>query len=363
MRPARILLTGAGGFVGRHLLPALRAAFPEAVLIGATRRADEGRAPGSDEALALDLDQLGTLPDAVAAARPDAVLHLAARADVGASFRDPLAAWRTNLMGTVGLAEAVLRVAPRAPFLMASSGEVYGLAFRAGTPVAEDTTPAPANPYAASKAAADLALGEMALRGLRAIRMRPFTHTGAGQSDGFVVAAFAHQVARIEAGLQPPLLQTGALDRWRDFLDVRDVCSAYVTALARADDLAPGMALNICSGTPRRIGDMLDSLLRLSGVEARVEQEAARLRPTDVERVLGDCSRARAVLGWAPAIPWEETLATVLADWRERVAQGRVAPGPLSARQHAQMPRQHLGRAPPGHRLEPVPDCRLPLGD
>ena len=322
MPPARILLTGAGGFVGRHLLPALRAAFPDAVLVAATRGAGEGRLPGADEALQLDLDDAASVPDAVAAARPDAVLHLAARADVGSSFRDPMASWRTNLTGTVALAEAVLRVAPAAPFLLASSGEVYGLAFRAGTPVAEDTAPNPANPYAASKAAADLAVGEMALRGLRAIRLRPFTHTGAGQTDGFVVAAFAHQIARIEAGQQPAVLRTGALDRWRDFLDVRDVCAAYVAALDRAESLTPGIALNICSGAPRRIGDLLDSLLRLSGVDARVEQEAARLRPTDVERVLGDGTRARATLGWAPVIPWEETLAGVLADWRVRVAAG-----------------------------------------
>jgi GDP-4-dehydro-6-deoxy-D-mannose reductase len=274
VRPTRILLTGAGGFVGRHLLPALRA-----------------------------------------------------------SFRDPLAACRTNLMGTVGLAEAVLRTAPAAPFLFASSGEVYGLAFRAGTPVSEDTRLAPANPYAATKAAADLALGEMALRGLRAIQLRPFTHIGAGQTNGFVAAAFAQQIARIGAGRQPAVLRTGSLDRWRDFLDVRDVCAAYGAALARADFLPPGIALNICSGTPRRIGDLLDDLLRLSGVEARVEQEATRLRPTDVARVLGDGSRARESLGSAPEIAWEETPEGVLADWRARVtcssithADSRVRP-------------------------------------
>ncbi|MCR0983178.1 GDP-mannose 4,6-dehydratase [Roseomonas populi] len=319
-QPARILLTGAGGFVGGHLLPTLRAAFPGAALIGTTRGASEGALAGADETLVLDLDEPAAMPDALAAARPDAVLHLAARADVGASFRDPLAVWRTNLTGTVALAEAVLRVAPTAPFLLASSGEVYGLAFKAGRPVAEDAVPAPANPYAASKAAADLALGELALRGLRAVRLRPFTHTGPGQTDGFVVAAFAHQIARIEAGLQPPVLRTGALDRWRDFLDVRDVCNAYAAALERADVLPPGIALNICSGTPRRIGDMLDSLLRLSGVSARVEQEAARLRPTDVERVLGDNTRAREALGWSPRIAWEDTLRSVLEDWRARVA-------------------------------------------
>jgi GDP-4-dehydro-6-deoxy-D-mannose reductase len=322
VQPARILLTGAGGFVGGHLIPALRAAFPQSVLIGATRRAAEGSARGVDETLELDLDVPASLPDVVSAARPDAVLHLAARAEVGASFRDPLATWRTNLLGTVALAEAVLRAAPQAAFLMASSGEIYGLAFQAGSPVAEDTAPAPANPYAASKAAADLALGEMALRGLRAVRLRPFTHTGAGQTDAYVVAAFAHQIARIEAGRQPPLLRTGALDRWRDFLDVKDVCAAYVAALARADSLPAGIALNICSGTPRRIGDMLATLLRLSGVTAEVEQEAARLRPTDVVRVQGDPSRARELLGWTPVVPWEETLSDVLADWRARVAAG-----------------------------------------
>jgi len=321
-QPARILLTGAGGFVGRHLLRALRAAFPEAVLIGARRRMAEGPVPGADETVSLDVDDGAALADVVATVRPDAVLHLAAYADVGASFRNPLAVWRTNVLGTVALGEAVLQAAPRVPFLMASSGEVYGLAFQSGQPVAEDTLLAPANPYAASKAAADLAVGEMALRGLRAVRLRAFTHTGAGQADGFAVAAFAHQIARIEVGHQPPVLRTGALDRWRDFLDVRDVCAAYVAALANVDSLPSGIAINICSGKPRRIGDILQTLLRLSGVEAAVEQDAARLRPTDVESVQGDPALAQRALGWRPMVPWEETLESVLADWRARVAAG-----------------------------------------
>ena len=321
--PARILLTGAGGFVGGHLLTALRQAFPEAVLVGARRRASEGPVAGADETVILDLDEVAGLADTLAAARPDAVLHLAASADVGASFRNPLAVWRTNLLGTLALGEAVLRVAPHTPFLMASSGEIYGLSFQSGRPVGENTPRAPTNPSAASKAAADLALGEMALRGLRAVRLRAFTHTGAGQADGFAVAAFARQIARIEAGQQSPVLRTGALDRWRDFLDVRDVCSAYVAALAKVGSLRAGIALNICSGTPRRIGDVLETLLRLSGVEARVEQDAARLRPTDVESVQGDPALAHQTLGWSPTIPWEDTLEAVLADWRSRVAAGK----------------------------------------
>jgi GDP-4-dehydro-6-deoxy-D-mannose reductase len=322
-RPGRILVTGAGGFLGRHILTALRAAFPEAALIGAVRHGAEGPLRGADETVAFDIDDSASLPDVVAEVRPDAVLHLAARADVGASFLDPLAVWRTNLMGTVALSEAVLSAAPQASFLLASSGEVYGLAFQGAAPVGEETRLGPVNPYAASKAAADLAMGEMALRGLRSMRLRSFTHTGPGQTDGFVVASFARQIARIEAGLQPPVVQTGALDRWRDFLDVRDVCAAYVAALSKADTLPPGIALNICSGTPRRIGDLLEALLGLAGLEVRVEQDEARLRPTDVEHVRGDPSLARSILGWAPVVPWEDTLASVLADWRARVATGK----------------------------------------
>ncbi|MBL6079082.1 GDP-mannose 4,6-dehydratase [Belnapia sp. T18] len=317
--PARILVTGAGGFVGRSLLPALRAAFPAAVLIGAGRRP---AIPGTDESLHLDLLDHGSMTGAIAAVRPDAVLHLAAQADVAASFRAPDETWRPNLLGTLALAEAVLREAPEAAFLYVSSGEIYGLGFQAGQPLDEDAAFQPANPYAASKAAADLAIGEMALRGLRAIRLRPFTHVGPGQAPQFAVANFARQVCRIEAGQQEPVLRTGALDRWRDLLDVRDICAGYVRALELAERLPPGLALNLCGGTPRRIGDILDALLALAGVEARIEQEAVRLRPTDVERVQGDPRRAREILGWAPTIPWEETLRSVLADWRSRVAAG-----------------------------------------
>lgn len=317
--PDRILITGAGGFVGRSLLPELRCSFPGAVLIGAGR---EAAIPGADEVLQLDLLDPDSAQQAVATARPDAVFHLAAQSDVAASFHTPATTWQVNLFGTLALAEAVLREAPEAFFLFISSGEVYGLGFQAGQPLDEAAAFQPANPYAASKAAADLAIGEMALRGLRAIRLRPFTHVGPGQTPHFAVASFARQVARIEAGLQEPVLHTGALDRWRDFLDVRDICAGYVRALSQAERLLPGLALNLCSGKSRRIGDILDELLDLAGLEVRIEQEDARLRPIDVPRVQGDPSRACALLNWSPVVPWEETLRSILSDWRKRAASG-----------------------------------------
>lgn len=312
----RILVTGAAGFVGAHLLPALRAAFPTARLIAATR-GDSVEA--WDEAVPLDLAAPNSPAECIRAASPDAVVHLAALAAVGASFRDPLATWRVNVLGTLALAEAVLAEAPGIPFVHASSAEVYGLSFRSGGPLNEEAPMRPANPYAASKAAADVGLGEMALRGLHAIRLRPVNHTGSGQSEDFVVAAFARQVASIAAGVQPPTIRVGALDRWRDFLDVRDVAAGYVAALRMASSLAPGSVFNLASGTPRHIGDMLSTLLLMAGIKPGIEQAPALLRQTDVMRTECDARAARTALSWNATIPWEETLATVLADWRARV--------------------------------------------
>jgi nucleoside-diphosphate-sugar epimerase len=248
--------------------------------------------------------------------RPDGLVHLAAQASVAASFADPLASWRANLMGTIALAEAVLRHAGHCRFVLASSAEIYGLSFQDGSPLDESALLRPANPYAASKAACDLAVGEMALRGLDAVRLRAFNQTGAGQSASFVVASFARQIARIEAGQQAPVMQVGALDRWRDFLDVRDVCAAYVAALKAAR--LGGSVYNIASGVPRRIGDILDALIARSGVAPVVEVEPVRLRPTDVAQVVGNAARAARDLGWAPSLAWDETLDGVLSDWRGR---------------------------------------------
>jgi GDP-4-dehydro-6-deoxy-D-mannose reductase len=316
----RLLVTGAGGFVGRHLLALLRARFPAAMLIAAVRPED-GALPalaGADRVVPFDLLEPVACAAMIAETRPDGLVHLAAQASVAASFGDPQASWGANLMGTIALAEAVLRHAGDCRFVLASSAEVYGLSFRRGAPLDETALLAPTNPYAASKAACDLALGEMALRGLDAVRLRAFNHTGAGQSESFVVASFARQIARIEAGQQEPVLRVGALDRWRDFLDVRDVCAAYAAALTA--ESRPGAIYNIASGTPRRVGDILDALIALSGMAPAVEVEAGRVRPTDIERVVGDAARALRELAWAPAVPWAETLETVLSDWRGRVA-------------------------------------------
>jgi GDP-4-dehydro-6-deoxy-D-mannose reductase len=314
--PSRVLVTGASGFVGGHMLPALREAFPAARLIaGVHRRA----VPGWDEGVSLALHDEPTLRDALASARPDAVLHLAAQANVAESFQDPAATRAANTDGTLNLARAILGAVPECRLVFASTGEVYGLSFRDG-PAREDTPFQPTNPYAEAKAAADAALGDMAGKGLRVLRMRPLNHVGPGQSRGYVLTEFARQVALFEAGRpEYPTLRVGALDRWRDFLDVRDVCAGYALALERFDTIESGTAINLASGTPRRVGDMLDSLLAMAGISPVIEEVPAALRPNDVIRTQGDASRAHAVLGWAPRIAWDDTLKAVLDDWRGRI--------------------------------------------
>ncbi len=302
--PRRILVTGASGFVGRHLLPALQASFAGVQVFAGH----------------VDVTDRNAVSNLVRDARPDACIHLAAITTVADARQNPDRAWQVNLHGTLNLARAVLDHVPDCRLLFASSAEIYGRSFADGRPLDETATLVPMNSYAATKAAADLALGAMASDGLRIVRLRLFNHTGPGQSDDFVVPAFARQIAMIESGRQASPLRVGGLDSRRDFLDVRDVCGAYVACLRRGADLTPATILNIASGVPRRVGDILSELLDLAELRTEITTDAGRLRGPEILSASGDAGRARMLLGWAPAIAWRQTLADVLADCRARVA-------------------------------------------
>jgi GDP-4-dehydro-6-deoxy-D-mannose reductase len=302
--PRRILITGASGFVGRYLTVALAAAFPDAAL----------------SQPAFDVASPEAVAAAVREAAPDTCVHLAAISTNALSMSNEDRAWAVNLHGTLHLARAIQRHAPACQLVFASSADAYGASFRHGGKVDEDTALAPLNTYAATKAAADLALGAMAGQGLKVVRLRPFNHTGPGQTSGLVVAAFARQVARIEAGIQEPVIRVGNLEPRRDFLDVRDVCAAYVACVARSDSIEPGAIFNLASGLPRGIGSVLDELKEIAGVNMESRVDVGRTRSTDVPLAYAEAVRARAVLGWIPVVPWHTTLRDVLDDWRRRIA-------------------------------------------
>lgn len=317
--PLRILITGATGFVGLHLVAAIRRRFGAGVVIVPT-----ALRAGSDAALgdvqALDVTDAAAVAGIIRSARPTHVVNLAALAAPAAANADPAASWRVHLDGARNIGRTILDVAPDCVLLNVGSGLAYGRNRLPIRPTTEDTVLAPTDEYGASKAAADLALGPLIAKGLRCVRLRPFNHTGPGQTDAFVVPAFARQIAQIEAGLAPPLLQVGNLDGQRDFLDVRDVADAYVASIAHSPGLAPDLILNIASGVPRRIGDVLDELLAMTRVPIAVKTDPSRGKTDAADVILGDAGRARAVLGWQPTIAFAQTLADVLDAQRSIVA-------------------------------------------
>lgn len=293
----RVMVTGASGFVGRRLLPRLAAA---------------GHTPfGTDRE--IDIADASALAAAVSRIRPDAVIHLAALSSVAQSLTAPEDCYRINFLGTRSLLAAVAAEAPAARILLIGSADAYTATSPRAQPLDESTPLRPRSPYARTKAAAEM-LGRLAARaGLEVVCVRAFNHTGAGQSDQFVVSSFARQVAAIRSGRAAPLLRVGNLDSVRDFLHVDDVVDAY---LALLDRRVPADVYHVAGSTGIAIRTVLEALLGIAGVEARVEVDPARFRETDW--LVGDASRLRRATGWQPRIPLEVLLREVYADWLAR---------------------------------------------
>ncbi|GEO17254.1 GDP-mannose 4,6-dehydratase [Microvirga aerophila] len=317
----RVLITGAHGFVGPYLAQALRRVCGDVTFFPTGTKAEEHSVLGPVSI--LDVTDPGAVSSAIRHFRPSHVVNLAGLAAPAAATADPRNAWQVHVEGVLNLAQAILEHEPSCWLLNAGSGLVYGESAKLGVPLNESTLLAPVDEYAVTKAAADLALGALARRGLKSIRFRPFNHFGPGQAETFVIPAFAMQIAQIEAGLAAPVIRVGNLDAERDFLDVRDVVDAYALAVRSADKQTPGIILNVASGVPRRIGDILGHLLAQSRVRIEVEQDPARLRPSDLPRIVGDADRARQKLDWTPSYSFDDTLVAVLDDCRSQV--GRAA--------------------------------------
>jgi GDP-4-dehydro-6-deoxy-D-mannose reductase len=268
----------------------------------------------------VDLRDPAATRAAVADARPQVVYHLAARAHVGASWKDPAGTLDDNLAVTRNVLDAVHEAAPDAVVVAVSSSEVYGPP--ESLPLGEDARLRPQSPYAVAKAATDLLAGFYAdAHGLRVVRARAFNHAGPGQEPTYAIASFTRQAAgALESGAEALRMVTGRADTRRDYTDVRDVVAAYRALAAHGD---PGI-YNVASGVSRSAAELLDALAELTGLPLEHTVDPALLRPSEVVELRGDATRLREATGWAPRIPIEQTLADAVADWRERIRSGRA---------------------------------------
>jgi GDP-4-dehydro-6-deoxy-D-mannose reductase len=295
----KALVTGSNGFVGRELVAHLEAAGDEVV--------------GLDRSSGADVTDAGAIREIIARHRPRAVYHLAAVSHIGDSWSAPARVFRVNAEGTLNVLMAA-RDAGVERVLVVGSADEYGLVSEDDLPLSEEAPLRPITPYGASKVAAEyLALQAFLGDGLGALRVRSFNHTGPGQAEHFLVPALARRIAAAERDgrKQAPV---GSLDPVRDFLDVADVVAAYRLLVERG---VAGEAYNVCSGVGRSVAEVAETLLAMAHHAIELVPDPAMMRRLEVPRLVGDNTRLRATTGWSPTIPFEDTLAAILARWRD----------------------------------------------
>lgn len=302
----KILVSGHRGFVGSHILSCTHA-------VGLT----------DGDGQTADLKDASAVLAAIDYHHPDAVIHLAAQSFIPASFNAPEETYTTNFLGTHNLLTALKAVDFSGRFLFVSSADVYGSVKEEGLPLTEATPLSPQNPYAVSKVASEyLCQYWNAAEGMDIVIARPFNHIGPGQSPRFAIADFSRKIAEIKLGRRPALLEAGDLGVTRDFTDVRDIVDAYLRLLAAGER---GQIYNICSGTERKLVDVVQDIARLAGVRLEIRVDPSRLRKTEHRRAYGSCDKLKAHTGWAPQIPWSTSLLDVLHYW-EAVTNATVLP-------------------------------------
>lgn len=316
-KPGCILITGCAGFAGGYLVERCRTHYPEAELFGLYHHTEPQQVRGI-KLLQADILQADHVRRVVMEARPDVIFHLAAQASVAASWSDPVHTLQVNAGGTLHLLEAARQVCPAARIVLVGSAEQYGIVAPQENPIREEQAFKPGNPYAISKVAQDLyGYQYFAAYGLPVMRVRSFNHFGPRQSESFVLASFARQIALIEAGRSRPVVEVGNLQVKRDFLPVEDIVAAYLAVSERGQ---PGEVYNVGSGQARSIEAILDVFLSLAQKPVQVCQDHARMRPIDAPILEADISRIQAHTGWKPTKAFEAALEETLAYWRSVVA-------------------------------------------
>lgn len=313
----KVLIIGGSGFVGKVFVSRLQ---QENVTIYVTKLPMEKLSLTNVQLIDMDILDYEQICETLESVKPDIIFHLAAVSSVAFSWKDPEMTLRINVLGSLHVMEAVRQHCPKARLLLIGSSEEYGRVQERDNPIGETFRLQPENPYAASKAMQDF-MGHIYASAyqLDIIRIRAFNHIGIGQLPGFAIPDFCRQIARIEAGLNEPVIRVGNLSARRDYLDVRDVVEAYWLLSQKG---ISQREYNVGSGKPHQVKEMLDILLSMSRVEIHVEEDPAKLRPVDVPLIVADVERLKMDTGWSPCYDIRDTLHDILNDWRSQVAHG-----------------------------------------
>jgi GDP-4-dehydro-6-deoxy-D-mannose reductase len=313
------LITGCAGFAGSHLADYLLGKGDEVVaLLGINEdRANIQHVEKHLQVVVADLREFDRVRELMQSSRPQRIYHLAAFSSPAESFENPELTYQVNFMGTLNLLTAWLRAGMDCRFLLVSSGDVYGIVPREKLPMREEMELHPLNPYAGSKAAAEiLALQFFRSYGLPIVRVRPFNHTGPRQSSKFVCSKFARQVAEINLGVRPPTILAGNIHVVRDFSDVRDIVRGYCELLESG---APGEVYQLCSGHPVSIESILQTVVSLASKPVQVSVDKSLVRNHEAAEVWGDYSKARLAVGWEPRHDLTDTLRGLELYWEVRL--------------------------------------------
>ena len=318
----KVLITGITGFVGSHMVDfLLEKKDLEIYGVVRWRSKTENIEHVEERGVKLsecDIRDAYSVKKVIDEIRPDRIFHLAAQSFVPTSWRAPAETLTTNLIGQLNIFEAIRQVGINPFIQIACSSKEYGYVKEDEVPIKETNPLRPLSPYGVSKVGQDL-LGYQYFKsyGLNVVRTRGFNHTGPRRGEVFVCSDFAKQVAKIEKGKQEPVIRVGNLDAQRDFTDVRDMVRAYWLALEKGE---AGESYNICSGKAYSIKEVLDIIVGFSKVDVKIERDPARMRPSDVQILLGDNSKFVKQTGWQPQIKFEDSMKDLLGYWREKIA-------------------------------------------